>query len=358
MRIGRGLLVLLVEITGTVQHESWLNKVLPPVEEVRPDLFSIPVPIPHSPLRYVSVYALTNEAGVTIVDAGWDNDDSWLALLDGLSTIGVSITDVRGVLVTHKHFDHIGLAGRVREESGAWVGLHPADQSPKDLDSRDPATWRKATLDWFVSLGASAEEAATMIEEAVGDGPLRASPLPDRLIEDDEIIHVPGWDLRAVHTPGHTPGHLCFLDEDGRTLFAGDHLLPRITPNISAERGTEMDPLGDFLESLDKVSKFDVDEVLPAHEWRYRGLEDRIAQLKLHHEHRLAELLSVIRRQPGITPWDMAAALTWSRPWDQFNGYIRVSAVAETMSHVIHLESRGLVVSTAKRELGYMSVSD
>ncbi len=147
--------VTVVEITGTDQHESWLNKVLPPVEEIRPNLWSIPVPMPHSPLRYVSVYAMTHETGVTLIDAGWDSDDSWQALLDGLTLIGTSITDVQGVLVTHKHFDHIGLARRVRDSSGAWVGLHPADQDPTIAESRDRESSHKAALEWLVGLGAS-----------------------------------------------------------------------------------------------------------------------------------------------------------------------------------------------------------
>lgn len=343
-----------MEITGTDQHESWLNKVLPPVEEIRPNLWSIPVPMPHSPLRYVSVYAMANEAGITLIDAGWDSDESWQALLDGLSLLGASITDVSGVLVTHKHFDHIGLARRVRDESGAWVGLHPADQD-LTLPDRDQETARKAALDWLVGLGASPEEAATLMIAAAFDGPGRGAPRPDRLIQDGDIIRVPGWELRAVHTPGHTPGHLCFLDEDGRNLFAGDHLLPRITPNISADRDLSMDLLGDYLKSLDKVENFDVVEVFPAHEWRYRGLKDRVLQLKLHHDHRLAELLDVVQQHPGITPWDMAAELTWSRPWDQFNGYIRVTAVGETMSHVVHLVHLGLVAPTAPGASGYVS---
>ncbi len=349
--------MVLVEITGTDQHESWLNKVLPPVEEIRANLWSIPVPMPHSPLRYVSVYAMAHETGVTLIDAGWDSDDSWQALLDGLALIGTSITDVRGVLVTHKHFDHIGLARRVRDASGAWVGLHPADQDPTIAESRDRETSHRAALDWLVGLGASPDEAESLMMAAAFDGPGRGAPQPDRLIEDGDIIDVPGRTLRAVHTPGHTPGHLCFLDEAGRNLFAGDHLLPRITPNISADRDLSVDLLGDFLESLDKVEKFDVEEVFPAHEWRYRGLADRVSQLKSHHERRLAELLAVIRLNPGMTPWDMAAELTWSRPWDQFNGYIRVTAVGETMSHVVHLVHQGLVTPLGNGP-GYVSTDD
>ena len=100
---------------------------LPPVEPVRPGLWSIPVPIPNNPLRYVLVYAFETEKGPYLVDAGWNTDDAFQVLCDGLNTAGFDITDVQGVLVTHIHPDHYGLAGRIRESSGAWVALHPAD---------------------------------------------------------------------------------------------------------------------------------------------------------------------------------------------------------------------------------------
>ena len=86
------------------------------------------MPIPDNPLRYVLVYALELDGGgVAIVDAGWNTEEAWGALTSGLVAAGGSISDVRAVLVTHIHPDHYGLAGRVREASGAWIGLHPQD---------------------------------------------------------------------------------------------------------------------------------------------------------------------------------------------------------------------------------------
>jgi glyoxylase-like metal-dependent hydrolase (beta-lactamase superfamily II) len=337
-----------IEVTGVQQHASWLARLLPPVEQIRSDLWSIPVPMPDSPLRYVSVYVLAGESTLTLIDAGWDSDESWRALCDGLVSMGASIADVRGCLVTHQHFDHIGLARRVREASGAWIGLHPADRDAiMRPDFRDPELAARADVAWLITLGASRSEAARLAHIPTGGDHRSRFAIPDRLIDDGEVVAVPGWTLRAMHTPGHTPGHLCFVDEGAQLLFAGDHVLPRISPNISVDRRPEVDALGDFLRSLDKVGAHEIEEVLPAHEWRFRGLQERVRQLNDHHEKRLAELLGVIHRQPGSVPWDMAAELTWSRPWDQYDGHIRVSAVVETAAHAVHLVRTGQVVATA-----------
>jgi hypothetical protein len=122
-------------------------------------------------------------------------------------------------------------------------------------------------------------------------------------------------------------------------------VLPRITPNVSSRPGSAPDPLGDYLASLDVAGADEPVEVLPAHEWRFRGLRARTAELASHHEHRLAELLDAIRRNPGSTPWQLAAHLTWSRPWETYENRIRIFAVTETDAHLRLLASRGLVVS-------------
>ena len=346
------------EATGAAQVSAWRRKVLPPVERLRTDLWSIPLPLPPNPLRYTSVYVLASESGLTLIDAGWGSDEAWAALGDGLAGLGASIADIQGVLVTHQHFDHLGLARRVREACGAWIALHPADRDAIIRpEFRDPALAYDAEVRWLLSLGAGAEEAARL-SGGVERFEVRSTlALPDRLIEDGEDAKVPGWSLRAVHTPGHTPGHLCFFDEKSQLVFAGDHVLPRISPHIAADRREEADALADYLSSLSKLGKHPSSEVLPAHEWRFRGLRERTDELIEHHERRLAELLEVVRRLPGSVPWQLAGELTWSRPWDQYDGRTRISAVSETTAHLIHLLRRGLVERTASPVPAYTAVS-
>jgi glyoxylase-like metal-dependent hydrolase (beta-lactamase superfamily II) len=346
-----------LEITGIAQRSAWLDRSMPPVEQLGPDLWSIPVPLPVSPLRYTSVYVLAGEGGLTLIDAGWDSADSWQALVDGLTKIGASPTDIDGVLVTHQHLDHIGLAQRVHEASGAWIAIHPADNNAiMSPQFRDPLVSGTAELAWLTSLGASNEEATRLIPGYERRAARASIAVPDRLIHDGERIEVPGWSLRAVHTPGHTPGHLCFVDDAQRVLFAGDHVLPRISPNISADRDPQVDALGNFLASLTKVAQFDVDEVLPAHEWRFRGLSTRVDQLQAHHELRLNELLELVRREPDATPWHLASGLTWSRTWAEYDGRIRVSAVGETAAHLVHLVRRGLITPSGSAVPTYRAV--
>jgi hypothetical protein len=66
----------MIEVTGVEQWRAWQANVLPPVERVRPGLWSIPVPIPRNPLRYVLVYVFELPGGVALVDSGWPTPDA------------------------------------------------------------------------------------------------------------------------------------------------------------------------------------------------------------------------------------------------------------------------------------------
>lgn len=132
-----------VQVTGTLQKDAWDKNVLPPVEQVRPGLWSIPVPIPNNPLRYVLVYAMElGGGGVAIVDAGWNTDEAFESLNNGLVTAGGTISDVRAVLVTHNHPDHYGLAGRVHASRARGSGsIRPTPGHSRPATATPMSSW-------------------------------------------------------------------------------------------------------------------------------------------------------------------------------------------------------------------------
>ena len=261
---------------------------LPPVEQVRPGLWSVPVPIPNNPLRYVLVYAFETDRGLYLVDAGWNTDDAYRTLLAGLQQAGFAIGDVKGVMVTHIHPDHYGLAGRIREASGAWVALHPADARLIDSRYDHPEELLTQMAAMLRRDGTPPEEVASLQQASMPVRSFVSAVTPDILMEDGDKPEVPGWDLTAIWTPGHSPGHLCFWEPRHQLMCTGDCVLPRITPNISLNPQSEDDPLGDYLRSLERLGTYD-GEGLPAHEWRFGSLRDRTRELREHHEQRFRE---------------------------------------------------------------------
>jgi glyoxylase-like metal-dependent hydrolase (beta-lactamase superfamily II) len=313
---------------------------LPPVEPVLPGLWSLPVPIPASPLRYVLTYVFEVPGGVVVVDPGWNSPEAFDTLRDGLATIGAGLREVRGVLVTHLHPDHYGLAGRVRQESGAWVALHPADAALVRDRYEQVDDLLDRIVAWLREADAPASELAAMRDASMAIRKVVVVAPPDVLLSDGDRPQVPGWQLVAVHTPGHTPGHLCFYEERTGLLLSGDHVLPRITANVSVNPQSGGDPLGDYLASLERLRKYADCPVLPAHEWRFEGLGERIDTIVAHHEERLEETRALVAGG-AATIWEVATRLGWSRPWEEIHGFMRRAAVGETHAHLVLLERRG-----------------
>lgn len=335
-----------VTVTGAAQRQAWRDRVLPPVEEVRPGVWSVPTPFSESPLRYVLAYLVETPRGPVLIDTGWPSTEAWEGLVAAVRETGHEVGDVVAVLVTHFHADHFGLANRVREESGAWIGMHQADaRAIRRFAS--VAELAAAHQAWLAGRGVPAEEIEGMLPSPHAESRWRAAP--DVMIEDGSLPLGAGSPLRAIWTPGHTPGHLCFADERYNLLLSGDHVLPRISPNISPSPGNTDDVLGTFLRSLAELTEYEPDEVLPAHEYRFSGLAVRLRQLRDHHQSRLREVLAVVAGAPGCTTANVAERLTWSRPWDQARGMVRRSAIGETYAHLVYLERRGLIANGAAR---------
>jgi glyoxylase-like metal-dependent hydrolase (beta-lactamase superfamily II) len=324
--------------TGSRQHDAWRRRELPEVEEVRDGLWSLPVVIPDSPLRYVLVYALRLDDGLALIDAGWPHDESWDGLVAGIAQTGHDVADVRTVLLTHSHSDHHGLTARVRQASGASVGMHPAEAAV--LAARAGGEGLAAlNLEWLRCRGAPRQDIELLTSEMRGMLHMALElASPDFVVEHGVRPLAGRQDVRAIWTPGHTPGHLCFMVEDDQVLLTGDHVLPRITPNVSRGPIDRDDAVGDYLESLRSIAKETATEVLPAHEYRFDHLQDRIADMLDHHAHRLFEIERTVEAQPGATTWEIASTISWSRGWDSTAGMMRQTAVSETYTHLVHLE--------------------
>jgi glyoxylase-like metal-dependent hydrolase (beta-lactamase superfamily II) len=329
-----------VTVTGMAQRQAWRARELPPVEQVRPGIWSVPVTMPDNPLRYTLAYLLLSDTGAVVVDPGWDSERGWQDLLAGFGTAGLPADRVTGVVVTHVHLDHHGLSRRLGEASGAWIAMHTAEVQA--LPSRiSKAVGSDGTRTWLTRCGAPAEVMAEFNSDLADMLGVFRLAEPDVLLDDGEVLDLPGRQVRVVWTPGHTPGHICLHDADHDVLLTGDHLLPRISPNIGLTPGSQDAPLASYLDSLRVMGGYDTAEALPAHEYRFRGIAGRADALIEHHDVRAREVLDIIAAADQPTIWDVTTRLTWSRGWDQITGFMRRAALFETAAHIQYLEQQG-----------------
>jgi glyoxylase-like metal-dependent hydrolase (beta-lactamase superfamily II) len=306
-------------------------------------LTSLPFP---TPLKFSFSYLVETAGGLVVVDLGWNTDESWDRFLNGLTRAGKALADISGVVVTHVHPDHYGLAARIRDTTAAWIGMHPGERPQLTVDTAAAQQRVEDMVAWLRRCGAPAGEVDRLRAETADLAATFPSVVPD--VHLDDRVPVPATDgvLVPLHTPGHTPGHLCFHDRERDLVFTGDHVLPRITPNISKRPTSDVDPLADFSRSLHDLGRLDADGrlfALPGHEWGFGGLGARAREIDDHHADRLAEMQGAVR-QGCSTVWQVAQAVSWSRPFEDLSPRARRSAIGETYSHLYRLHVTGTVL--------------
>lgn len=313
--------------------------------EVLPGIYQFKIPIPDNPLGNLLSYLVKGEKGYLLIDAGWPAPEGMRALAGQLQELGLGFRDISSVVITHFHMDHAGLAPRIRELSGAQVAMHRAETAYLPSGGGGSINWAQEMLPWLRRHGMPEAELDLTRE---GD----TSPwqrfqgqafVVDRVLEGGEVLDLGTLALEVIWTPGHAPGHVCLYDRDRKTLFSGDHVLPVITPHVSLTPRSPLNPLADFLSSLDKVGALEVELVLPAHEHIFKNCRQRIAGIKHHHQARLEAMLRALDggeksayQIAERTPWDLA-------PWPDMEAKDRRSAVNETLSHLEYLRQQGRV---------------
>jgi glyoxylase-like metal-dependent hydrolase (beta-lactamase superfamily II) len=164
---------------------------------------------------------------------------------------------------------------------------------------------------------------------------------------DGQTLSVGRFELQVMWTPGHSPGHACFYEPNQELLLTGDHVLPTISPNVGLWPGSEADPLGDYLRSLERLRGLAVKRVLPAHEYDFEDLNARLDGLEAHHEERLQEVIEAMAAGAD-TGYEIARGIKWSiGHFDGFDYMTRRAAMTETMAHLEHLLRQGKITGEA-----------
>lgn len=164
------------------------------------------------------------------------------------------------------------------------------------------------------------------------------SPQPEvKYIEEGETWTAGELLFRNVTVSGHAFRHLCFIEEKHQLMFCGDHILPRITPNISYLPNEDPDPLHSFLSGLDTLSAYEMGQVYPGHRDPFDHLQRRAADLRQHHEQRLHEVTRLLA-QP-LSAYELCQCMFGTR----LTIHQLRFAMSETLAHLIYLARRAYV---------------
>ena len=308
---------------------------------VAPSIWRITVPIPF-PLRTVNVYALVATDGWVLVDTAIGAPASRVAFHAGLHKAGLAVQNLRAIVLTHAHPDHIGLSAELHEQSGAPVYMHTLDESLLQNFWANPAVTQErdaVSLRFFAQHGfpptpvlphlASAETTASFV---------RIPPhAAFTLVEDGQQIELAHELYRIIWVPGHSDGQISLLRERDGVFLAADHVLPHITPNISLYAGSvRLNPLHDYLNLLQKVRDLPATLVLPGHLEPFVNMTERVDEISSHHEVRLQQLLDLLAVGPQHA-YALTQQLFKQRLKDDTSLYM---AAGEILAHLEYLRSQ------------------
>lgn len=284
------------------------------------------------------VHLLLGAGAPTLVDAGSGRGPSTQQILDGLESLRrdfgepFHVADLRRIIITHAHVDHIGGLAEILQHAQAEVCVHPLDSRALAAFDEYSVMGERQLRAFFCRAGVAAELHASLVHTfGLVPGRVHSVAVDRRLNEGDELDG-----LRIIHTPGHAPGHVCIAVGD--ILLSADHILPTTIPQQWPESTWPYLGLGHYLESLRKIAAMDgFTLALGGHEGPIRDIPQRIRQIEETQLRRLDRLLDLLRHSSEPLTVDQIA----TRMYTENRGFRAMLALMDAGARVEYFYQRG-----------------
>lgn len=309
------------------------------VSEESPGIFRIPVPLPGSPLKAVNAWLVRGTDRSLLIDNGFNSSECELTLLQAFRDLDIDQNSL-DFFITHLHSDHCGLTHRlISPESRIYCGRTDGERINAFI--KDPGLWPRS-LRSLLNYGFPPDELEELCQSHPGKVYASREELAFIWTYEGDELRYGDYCLKVMDCPGHTPGHQVLYEENYNFLISGDHILADISPNITIWEGMR-DPLGTYLESLEKILALGVDKIFPGHRNVILDGKSRIRELQQHHKDRLAEILSILADKADASAWEIASRMKWKLhgTWENFPVAQKCFALSEAAAHLEHLEILG-----------------
>jgi glyoxylase-like metal-dependent hydrolase (beta-lactamase superfamily II) len=291
------------------------------------------------PLFPINVYLIDGDLP-TLIDTGLNTDVAWDGLVERLAAAGRRIRDIRRVILTHGHIDHVGLCPRLLEEGSPEIYIHPGDTGRILQDVEELVACLDANAVRFKKMGIVPRDVDRLFKSYISVlRRFHVGPFPVTELSEGDRIECGEATLSVIHTPGHTAGSVCLLDENSRTLLSGDHVMEGTSTNplteMIPEEGVGLIP---YLASVGKIALEPPATILPGHGAVIREPADKLTGITDRHrvmKHQIGELLGDV----WVTPAQLAGRL-----FPELTGIVGSNAVFEVYCHLAELVEGGRAV--------------
>lgn len=350
--------------------------------EIIPGIYQLQLPLPFTPfgdmalgetVAQTNVYLIRGSTGWLLVDSGWNDSKTVEIFEKGLKEIGINFKDISQIVITHSHLDHFGLAGKLKELSGAKLSLHQRERRFIEPRGVEGEKILQGMREWLYKNGTPEDETVKLqrlpkgkmnfISPVFPDAVSFSGKLgsPDIFFSGGERINTDFFNFEVLWTPGHSPGHICLYERAKKILISGDHILSEITPEIGFNPFSSMNPLADYIKSLKSLRKLEVELILPGHEDYFVNLQKRIDELIQHHQERKETILEILKNRPEVA-YKIAMKIPWMPekggiPWEKLDHWNHRMALMEALAHLNLLKEEGKVEKIYKDDFEFYSIT-
>jgi glyoxylase-like metal-dependent hydrolase (beta-lactamase superfamily II) len=296
------------------------------LSEVAAGVFELRLPIPFED-GLVNVFLFVDGAEADLLDCGMNSDESVAEIKQAMTHLGAK--RLRRLVVTHIHPDHYGAAGSLAGEGMADLYIHRLEVPlvhPRYVELEQLV---KEVRTYLLVNGVPEDESEVLSNSQRALSQVVKTAEPSVQLDGAESLPMGRRHLRVEWTPGHSPGHICLYDQQDELLFAGDTLLPDLSPNIGLHPQSTPDPLHEYLDGLRRLAAYEPKLILPSHGRPFTDAPARVKVLEAHHKRRLDQIVEIVG-QGKETGWDVALEL-WG-PRDNF--YEKRLALQEALAHL------------------------
>lgn len=316
----------------------------PQLTEVYRGVFELRLPISWEDGQ-VNCFLLPRDGTVDMIDCGMASEASFALIRAAVREIAGPAGRLGRLVVTHIHPDHYGGAGHMTEDEGAELYLHRLEVPmihPRYLEIEQLV----AEVGRYLEIhGVPRAEVEFLKNASRGFRQYVRPALPALPLDGTEVLELGGRRLRVEWTPGHSPGHVCLYDAEAGMLFAGDQLLPDVSPNIGLHPQSTPNPLDDYLDGLRRLAELRPALALPSHGRPFSRIAERVAELAEHHRRRKDQMFEVIG-DGELNGWQVAVAIWGVRP----NIHEMRMALQEGLAHLQSLSLEGRLEKLATPE--------
>jgi glyoxylase-like metal-dependent hydrolase (beta-lactamase superfamily II) len=304
------------------------------MKEVLPGIFQINLTLSGFSPSSVNIYLIRTNDGYISIDTGWDSPPSVQSLEEQLAEIGAVLSDIKQIIITHCHIDHLGMIAKLKKLNNAIIYINEKELELIKIRFSGGDHFLPLTDEFLKKHG---------VPESELPPPEIQLPIPEDLastvLHGGEEIPAGQYTLKVINTPGHTPGHIGLYEPVKKFFFSGDMLLPTIATNAALHVQHIQNPLQQYLDTLATLQKMDIQLVLPGHEYIFSNPKQRIDELFLHHKQKADEIFKAFADGQPKTAYAVSRVLSWSpknkaTTWNNLSGWDKRFAVLQSIAHL------------------------